>query len=358
MNDLEERLRAELLDATEGIDPEFDADALLASGHRARGNRAVRRIAVGAAFALVAGGLGWAGLGHQTGRGTAPVLATPAPVPSATMAATPGSSDSVTFGLDGASLPSGADAQSIGVSATIAADGSYTVDLRVVAKDGTNFTAHKTSQGDQLAWAQLGPRLFVGFVPHRVEWIQYIDKKSSDVFGANTLDDRTFDRLDATAVYRVSDKAGNYGGLKAYIWKGSDGVFHNSLGQVVPSATITLSGSKQVGTFFLDKALNVLAFQQGGGTGSTDVQTDQVQSIFGWADEGGGVAVGGLLLPEGATNPKLVSKGSGLEWASAELEGRLAIVASARMPNGTEEVVHSITYTDAAGKRVTKRLPA
>jgi hypothetical protein len=357
MNDLEERLRAELLDAAADIDPEVDADALLASGHRARNNRTVRRIAVGTAFALVAGGLGWAGLGYQAGRGTAPVLATPSPIPSSAMAATPGSSDSVTFGLDGASLPSGADAKSIEVTATMEAGGGYTVDLMVVAKDGTTSTAHKTSEGDQLAWAQLGPRLFVGFVPHRVDWIQYIDKKS-DVFGANTSDDRTFDRLDATAVYRVSDKAGNYGGLKAYIWKGSDGVFHNSLGQVVPSATITLSGSKQVGTFFLDKALNVLAFQQGGGTGSTDVQSDQVQSIFGWAGEGGGVAVGGLLLPEGATNPKLVSKGSGLEWASAELEGRLAIVASARMPNGTEEVVHSITYTDAGGKRVTKRLPA
>lgn len=357
MNDLEERLRAELLDAAADIDPEVDADALLASGHRARNNRTVRRIAVGTAFALVAGGLGWAGLGYQTGRGAAPVLATPSPIPSSAMAATPGSSDSVTFGLDGASLPSGADAKSIEVTATMEAGGGYTVDLMVVAKDGTTSTAHKTSEGDQLAWAQLGPRLFVGFVPHRVDWIQYIDKKS-DVFGANTSDDRTFDRLDATAVYRVSDKAGNYGGLKAYIWKGSDGVFHNSLGQVVPSATIALSGSKQVGTFFLDKALNVLAFQQGGGTGSTDVQSDQVQSIFGWAGEGGGVAVGGLLLPEGATNPKLVSKGSGLEWASAELEGRLAIVASARMPNGTEEVVHSITYTDAAGKRVTKRLPA
>jgi hypothetical protein len=357
MNDLEERLRAELLDAAADIDPEVDADALLASGHRARNNRTVRRIAVGTAFALVAGGLGWAGLGYQAGRGTAPVLATPSPIPSSAMAATPGSSDSVTFGLDGASLPSGADAKSIEVTATMEAGGGYTVDLMVVAKDGTTSTAHKTSEGDQLAWAQLGPRLFVGFVPHRVDWIQYIDKKS-DVFGANTSDDRTFDRLDATAVYRVSDKAGNYGGLKAYIWKGSDGVFHNSLGQVVPSATITLSGSKQVGTFFLDKALNVLAFQQGGGTGSTDVQSDQVQSIFGWAGEGGGVAVGGLLLPEGATNPKLVSKGTGLEWASAELEGRLAIVASARMPNGTEEVVHSITYTDAAGKRVTKPLPA
>lgn len=357
MNDLEERLRADLLDATADIDPEVDADALLASGHRTRNNRTVRRIAVGTAFALVAGGLGWAGLGYQAGRGTAPVLATPSPIPSSTMAATPGSSDSVTFGLDGASLPSGADAKSIEVTATMEAGGGYTVDLMVVAKDGTTSTAHRTSEGDDLAWAQLGPRLFVGFVPHRVDWIQYIDKKPGGVFGASSSDERAFDGLDATAVYRVSDKAGTYEGLKAYLWKGSDGVFHNSLGQVVPSETVTLSGSKQVGTFYLDKALNVLGFQQGGGTASAEVGSDQVQTFFGWAQDGGGLAVGGLVLPEGATDPKLASKGTGLEWASVNLGGRVAIMASARMANGTDPVVHAITYTDAGGKRATHRMP-
>ena len=59
MNELEERLRADLFGATELIDAEPDLDAVVREGDRVLRGRFVRRVAGGVAAALAVGLVAW-----------------------------------------------------------------------------------------------------------------------------------------------------------------------------------------------------------------------------------------------------------------------------------------------------------
>jgi hypothetical protein len=358
MNDLEERLRSDLLLAARGVESDIDEHDVLAWGRRTRHSRRVRRVAVAAALALAIGVAGWAGLAHEVGGGTVPVIATPVPgtaTPTPSRSVRVGVKASVTFGTDDP-FPADLKIRRVTVTATSVAAGRVDADVTVVASDGSASSHTVTTVGDDLAWVQVAPRLVVGLVPHSFDWVQYLDAGDNVAMGGTSSDWRVMDSLDATAYYRLFDKKGTYSGSAGYLWRNGKGEFRDSRGEVVPSVTIGLPGSGQERTFYEDDALDVLGFQQDSGEVSTTVARDQVQSFGGFAQRDGDLAVAGIVLPEGASNPALSSSAKDLEWSTGAIGGRMAIVASAHLVRVSDSVVQAVTYTDAHGQRVTKKL--
>jgi hypothetical protein len=356
VNDLEERLRADLWEATGSIRLEPDLDAIVSDGDRVIRSRRVRGVVVGVAALVVAAGVGWAGLGYQTSGGGSPVLATPAPVSSPPVVATTGTHDSVSS--TSGDLPAGSGATGFTVDATLTGPGRYEVTFQAMLGNGRTAVQGPVRVGaddQEVHWMSVG-RILIGFVPHRFDWIQYVDRNPAGVFGSFSSGERRFGRLNATVVWRVSDKAGTYEGLRGYIWGADGGVIRDSLGTVLPNETLTLPRSGIAATFYVDEALDVLACRQNGNAGSASVKSNRVQITFTSATAPGGLASGGVILPRGASDPRLTSSGSELESRQTRIDGRLVILVSARMATDTEPVLSSISYTDASGTRVTKQL--
>ena len=76
------------------------------------------------------------------------------------------------------------------------------------------------NDGHSISWFQLTPKVVVGFVPHRLNWIHYSDKDESGSWSRFSLDLRTFAQLDASVVYRTAYTAGDFAGLRGYLWRG------------------------------------------------------------------------------------------------------------------------------------------
>lgn len=347
---IEEQLRGDLQLAANTVEDELDVDALLATGRRRRTARTARRLAGVAALAVVASLVSWAGLGgHLTG--DVPVLATPRPAtPSAS--ASVGSEDTVVFG-DGTDVPEGAGATRIAASATVTGTG-YEVEFTVTRPDGTTVTEHRVNNGRELTWAQLGPRLVVTFLPHRYDWISF-RRPSVDDFNGVSFDQRTYNDLDATAGYLVADADGEFPGVDGYLWRWQGGPMYNQLGEVAPTLTLTLHRTGRTAVIYSDRSLDVVGITEDGHFGERVDQPKAVQTLAGWSSEANGLAVGAVVLPTGASDAVVTSAGEGLETASGTLDGRLVVLAAARMPKAEQRVFSSLTYTDVDGGRVTKR---
>lgn len=358
MNDLEQRLRADLVDAADPVGGELDTDALLVSAHRARNVRTARRVGAVAAVAVVAAAMSWTGLTLPAR--TAPVLASPDPAPStsASPSLVPGTRESASFDLSNESPP-GATVKKLDVDATVVPDG-YRVTFTVTRVDGSTQTQTRDQRGSTIAWAQFGSRLLAEFVPHPAEWVEPIGRGDSIVFGGYSGDHQIFSRLNAAASYRLASTGaeGTYTGMKDYIWRDEAGLYHSSRGDLLPSVTLTLPTSGRSATFFREDRFGTLGFAQDGETRTARKKPDELEVSLGWGETEDGLRVSGVFLPADATAPELTFSGKRPEWITARLGDRLIILASSNMANSDlNPMIRTISYTDATGTRVTKKLP-
>lgn len=349
MNDLEERLREDLRAATDWIPDDIDPHAVLWTGRRVRRSRLVSRTAVAAALLVVAGLVGpavWHVL-QPTPRVPSP-MQTVSAVPSDP--ATPGDPLSTTFDFLDAGVadlesirvdaePSGNE---VGLTVTVKTQGAAAVERRYTVLAGEAW---------HVAWDK---HLVIGILPDQVQWVTGVygqDKKG------HYSDQRPLDGIGSTAVWMYFE-SGRADKLTGFIWQGADGVVRHSDGSTLPSATVQLpSGSYLV---YREHADNVWIrdISSGGGWGTAigkvgdilhgGVGTKRDGGEWEWSQFG--------LLPVGAHDLELtLGKGDG-GWGSAVMtDGTVAVVAEVRGVEGPGDVVRSLSYTDAAGKRVTVR---
>lgn len=351
MNDLEELLRTDLARAAESIDSGLDADDLLADGHRVRRSRTMR-LGVGLTAILVT----MAGLGVMVastlGSGSqAPVLATPSPVPSPSASTTPlvapGTTGQVVF--DSGPLVEELMAAQVRMNATVLTDGRYSVKAELVRGDRVDYQDSAINDGRAISWFQMSSRVLVGFVPHRLDWIQYRDEDQAGSFGRFNSDQQTFAQLDATVVYRIAaESSGDYAGLRGYLWRDLDGRYHDD-------AALLPSDTYNGATLYLSERLAVFGMVQDGTSTSVEERTGHASFLNSWTSLKNTQAAAAVLLPPGASRPKAHLGVNGVQLNVTSLGERILLVATATVPDDTAVLITSVTYTDASGKKVTDK---
>ena len=351
MNELEERLRADLFGATELIDAEPDLDAVVREGDRVLRGRFVRRVAGGVAAALAVGLVAWVAAVPRE------VPGVPAPV--ATPSASPVTSESASIDLqDGFGMNAkGSPYRSLEVSAS-RTEAGFRASFTITAEDGTRTRFSGDVQAGR-AWFTEYPRLMVGVVADRLAWR---DSVYPEMVGGVSGTEKLLPGLGITVVVDVAEKPGNT--IKGLLWQGEDGRVHDDAGEAVPSASIGVAG--EVGVVYLSERLGFFGYREPGGgevVSTQDIAPDSGPvKIEIWAgttapeQKGRATVVG--LLPEGASDPAVTLAGYGQEWSSGTLSGtgRVVFVAVGQDPTGKKgALVTKVVYTDADGKRVTYR---
>ncbi|HEX5334730.1 MAG TPA: hypothetical protein VFW55_02545, partial [Propionicimonas sp.] len=333
MNDLEERLRADLTRAVEPIDDNLDTEGLLSSAHRARDTRRTRQAVAAVALSLVGGLVVWAGASLTSLPGVAPMIATPLPVPSATP------SDSITptrsprdwsghtgsLSLDTSDL-SGLAA--VGLRALVVQ--SHGTPGSDVVVTGTRKTGEPISRSGVVTasspfLAKLTDEVWVMITPGKVRWAE--GAAGGGLAGATVGD------LDGLGVIVVMGEPQVK--LAGFIWQGTDGKAWNDRGVRAPSAELSLDGRTY--WFAHDPDLGVACsgeLRAGEGNGSPD-ECGFIHNL-GESGRGGSGADGWeerlfVALPKGATEAT-VGASEQCTSASASLDpgGRTVILLSCR----------------------------
>lgn len=351
MNELEERLIDDLLQATEAVEPQLDVDFLIAAGRRVRRQRMVRRAAGGTAAALALGLLAWSAL--------APRVITGVPEPAQTVSPTPVTAETVTVDLTKDFTVNEAEPpyETLEVSAT-RSGGGYSVSFVATTGKGESQTGNGWVADGQVFFQQI-PRLVAGVLAGRVDWRDTI-YSSQD--GWTTGHEIWMPRLGVTVLVDVLEKAEST--AAGVIWQGPDGVLRDDHGSEVPFARVGLATGDRI--VYLDDRLGVLGHRAADrdDTVSTnelgpDSELVKVQTRS-RADGGPWVATAIGVLPYGASDPAVTLAEYGNEWSSARLNGsgRVVFVAVGEPADGdSSDLVTAVSYTDADGKRVTDTSP-
>ena len=356
MNDLEERLRAELSELTSAdLDLGVTADEVLASGHSARRRRSIRGAVAGIAAALAIGVLYYTAVSGRTLVGVPEPMQTP---PSAAVG-----DGRAHFDLQGVGSTSGESLyQALDVTVEREA-ASLEVTFTTTATTGERVETRSHGDGERLLLEKVGSRLWAGVFPHRVQWYLLLDRSGEDGAGAWSWDEYDLEKPEVTVIYRMAHEPGPWPGLQGYLWQSMDGVYRNSADQVVPSAEIRFESGESV-TYFRDDRLDVEGYRDGSGTTSQPVTSDPDSELVKFeetelpensASPAEVTSIG--VLPAGASDLKVVLNGTGGEWSAAKLSGRDQIAFAARSTGVPVDdyLIRSVSYTDAAGKRVTYR---
>lgn len=141
---------------------------------------------------------------------------------------------------------------------------------------------------------------------------------------------------------------------QALIWRDNDGQIHNSLGNTLPSATLTAGPASLV--VFEDSQLGVWGYldPRNDDRHTATLDTEPVGTIRGLSATGEGRyftdATWISVLPAGATNPRLDTK-SGATWDAAPIgdTGRIAILIHTGRVKAGRTGINTITYTDRDG---------
>ena len=360
MNDLEDRLRADFQQATAGVEDTVDVEAALLAGQRARSSRRIARTAGAAAIVAVAGLVGWGALraapvlgGHPDPMGT--ISAVPNTPSTSSSPYVPTDPMSATFELGGKINGQVPSYESVEVA--VKSNGDQ-VDVSVSMNKGTDKAAgtilrQYTMTSGKFWYVALDKNLVLSIVPGRTNWFQTRD----DATKGSVTYTEPLTGINATAYLTGYLKSGELNLLRGFLWEGTDGVVHDSLGNVVPSAEIALSGDTYL--IYRDVALDVggVAPRQGGGfafhvrdltpgdllDGGLGRQDDD--GTWTWARFG--------CLPPGAHDITVeLAPGDG-SWASAVLsDGTVAVLAVNHSKSDRAKVVTSISYRDANGKLV------
>lgn len=358
MNDLEERLRADFRAAAAQVEDRTDADDALLAGQRARSSRRVARTVGVAALAAAVGLVGWGFLrvppvlgGYPDPMGTISAVPT---IPSTTASPyVPADPMSATFHLGGrlnGQVPTYDDVR-VAVIPTgdqVEVTVSLVDDLVAVEKPFT------IASGEPWRVA-LDKHLVLSIVPGRPTWFQGVESTAK---GSITYP-QPLTGINATAYLTGFLGSGGSEKLRGFLWRGIDGVAHDSLGNIVPSAEVSLATDTY--WVYRDAALDVMGIvpEKEGGSYSlrlSDVKAgDLVHGGIGTRPETGGWSWTQFgTLPPGAHDIEVELAVPGGEWTSATLPDGWVFVL-ARAQTDKTSVIWSISYTDAAGKRVAHR---
>lgn len=361
MDELETRMHAGLTQLAEPMAEVPNLNQVVARGRELRRRRRIAGIAGGAAAVLVvASGVGVVlGSGLLANGGRASVVATPSPAPSLSRTSAPGTStkpalvvpgttDQVV--IDSGGLVNELMAAKVQVNATMLDDGRYMVGVDLQRGNRLDLTRAATNDGKSITWFQLTSKVVVGFVPHRLNWIQYIDKKADDpFFGSFSLDPVAFARFDATVVYRSAYTDGDFAGLSGYLWRDDAGRFCDGDGNALPTAIY------EGATLYFSERFGIFGLVRGGSYTSGGEWRDDLYVVDSGDASTDKKAVEAVLLPVGSSQPTAELGVSGAQLDVTSLGDRVMLVATASVPDNTVALITSLSYTDANGKLVTHK---
>lgn len=234
MNDLEERLRSDLRSAAAQVEDRIDTDDALLAGQRARSSRRIARTVGVAALSAVVGLVGWGLLraapvldGHPDPMGT--VTATPSRPSSSSSPYVPTDPMSATFHLGGKINGQVESYESVGVSVKVVGDQvAVAVSLNEASRSKVR---HFTMTSGKFWYVPLDKNLVLSIVPGRPSWF----KTRDDATKGSITYPEPLTGINATAYLTGYLKSGELDSLRGFLWRGSDGVVYDSLGNVVPS---------------------------------------------------------------------------------------------------------------------------
>lgn len=342
-NELEEQVREELATSAHGWTDRIDHDRVLADGRRALRQRSLRRVAVAAAAAVVAGALGWAGLAGALGRGAMPgVVATPSPAPSTV------TMNRVTFDLTGVK---GADYARLEV--TLTTDGTVWMSGTDASGD-VRFTTsiaavYVTAHG---ATIDVGVPAVLGLVPGDPRWILPVTSGTAAV----TTDVRKLPSGGQSA-YLATFSSGGASQFDGVCWPGADGEVYQSDGSSPAHTDLDFDGHR--GTFFftdLNDRTRLTFHADSGNSFSFEANGSRYRPYFASAHDSAGTrSMAVALLPWNATDPAVDLADASATWTTLGVAGRTVVVVS-----GTSDtmagMVRSISYTDEADGPVVQRV--
>jgi hypothetical protein len=347
MNDLDERLRDDLAELVETVplDLGIELDAVIGAGRRARRSRAIRHSMGAAAVTLLGAGVAMA---------SAPLgpSVTPSVVPAAPVTSPAWLENPAYFDVTGLGLASSTDFDRITLDVTAAATG-WKVDITTSRSDGL-LLAQFATQADRGLWvSQLSPQVAVALLPARTDWwVPAMKKPQEAPRYTNSMHPGT---LDLTAVLVVFDKPAEASDLAGFVWQAADGTLVDSLGDAVPSATVEAAG--QQATLYLDPTLNLMGYRLSDGASASlnpDSPGWHAYPRLQFYDRSGVDQrtrwVLADVLPSGAHDLK-IDLAPDAHWSTVELAGRTGYVIVSESARTTQPV-RSLSYVDAAGKRV------
>lgn len=355
MDELETRMHTGLTQLAEPMAEVPDLDQVVGRGRELRRRRRIAGIAGGAAAVLVvASGVGVAfGSGIFANSGHGPVLATPSPAPSTSPSTStkptvvvPGTTDQVV--IDSGGLVNELMAAKVQLNATLLDGGRYSVQAVLQRGDRVDYEHAAINDGHSITWFQLTWRVVVGFVPHRLNWIQYSDKDGV-AYSYFTSEFATFTRFDATVVYREAFTTGDYAGLRGYLWRDASGRYYDGDGTVLPSDTY--NGA----TLYLSEQLGIFGMVQDGTSTSVEERAGHASFLGPWTSPRTTKSAAAVLLPAGASKPEVHTGVIGTQVDIEALGGRVLVIATANDPDSTVPLITSVSYTDASGKKVTDK---
>ncbi|PFG18438.1 hypothetical protein ATK74_3027 [Propionicimonas paludicola] len=359
MNELDEKLRDELMTSAETFAPATDFEAVLARARQARQNRTALRLVVVAAVVMVAGAVGWSTAPHWLLGGSAPVLATPSPVPTASQSVrpsvSPGTKESVTFGsADGL----GAPVKQLKVTAErLSTPDSYQLNFVVTATDGKVQRVRPEPSGDERAALGGSGPLLVALIPGRIDDIYWSDRQygAANRIKPEKVAMRYLPQVDATVAVAMADVNVDAAAMGC-VWIGTEGTGHDCSNGAVASVGITLSTSGRTGTLIWDKALglDVMTVSDGGRLGGVEPASEPNWTTLG----SGGVLTTMVVLPRGASLLDQSFEGDGVEWGTGSFEDRQVILASSKEPSYIRSVFSQVTYRAADGREATWKAPS
>jgi hypothetical protein len=213
---------------------------------------------------------------------------------------------------------------------------------------------HFTMASGAFWWVALDKHYVLSIVPGRPIWFQGADDPVKGAIG----DHSPLVGINATAYLTGFIQSGGPDTVRGFLWRGTDGVVHDSLGNAVPSAEIALADD----TYFVyrDAPLDIMGIdpkKEGGGysfrlsdVGAGDLVhggmgTRPDKGVWTWTQFG--------TLPPGAHDIKVVMADPAGEWGSATLSDGWVFVAAYAQTEASN-VIRSISYTGADGKVVTQ----
>lgn len=323
--------------------PGFTVDVARLSAAPARRGVGLRRLAVAAAV-LVVLGLVWAAL--------RPVPLVGLPVAPVTEPVTVVDSAILGFDVDD-SLPY----ESAQVTVSVA-DGRLHIELAATRRGAAARSVGSFTAPEGRYWSTVVDRdLAVAILPGR----------AADVISLSPFDTVQSAYLSTTGLTAVAVERDRDADFRGLIWREGD-AFRDSLGTPVASAQVAVGGPVDPGTtrpsltVLRDEGLGVWGWVDGAsGDGTVRPLTSEplgslmeLSATAGSGEDFTDVSWIGFL-PAGGSDPSPAVASAGISWGSAPVgdSGRVAILVTARSIRKGDSPVTSVTYTDAAGQRVT-----
>lgn len=349
MNDLEERLRVDLIDAAEPATWDVDVDAVLSGGRRLRRSRVVRKVVAGLAVTVAVAGV-WTGLAGRPVAGV-PVLPA-APLPSEVLNA-----GTAHFDTRDRGLPASSTFESIEVTATRtdAARWHVTVVARPESGDDqlTAFETGLRPRGGAVT-TRIAPQVQVVLIPDRVDSWSPVASSYSSGYGGDFMH---LGGLDLSAALVTFDSEADADDFRGAVWLGRDGVVRSSDGRTIPSSEVVLSDREL--TLYWDERQSAFGLFDASLTGGFTLVKDRPGGPFPavqyWSPASGSTKLNTTVvadvLPSGASDVQARLASPTGEFTTTEVGGRIAFVALSMAEGQSDPVFTELSYRKADGKR-------